>query len=173
MTQLSDDTRYEQMCEDYRSLNGFLWQIPIIVTTLNGGLWFSVANFPFTPHAQTDLLGFATIADFLMIVVLWRVRIVLNGVQEQISKLDGRSLGKARFIVVTCFTVLLGVAALGSFTASGTPGKYFTKPAAEMAKSKTDSAAQSPAPPPARPQDQLQAPPLAKTPALSSQTPKS
>jgi hypothetical protein len=173
MTQLSDDTRYEQMCEDYRSLNGFLWQIPIIVTTLNGGLWFSVANFPFTLHAQTDLLRFATIADLLMIVVLWRVRIVLNGVQEQISKLDGRSLGKARFIVVTCFTVLLGVAALGSFTASGAPGTYFTKPAAETAKGKTDSAPALPTPPPAQPQNHLTAPPPAKPPALSAQAPKS
>lgn len=158
VTQLSDDTRYEQMCADYRSLNGFLWQIPIIVTTLNGGLWFSVANFPFTAHAQTDLLRFACAADILMIIVLWRVRFVLNGIQEQISKLDSRTIGKARFVVVACFTLLLGAAAFGSFSASRAPGLYFSKPGTDAIKGTATSAA------PAAPQPQAQANPPAPTP---------
>jgi hypothetical protein len=32
-------TIFEQDCQEFRSLNGFLWQIPVIVSTLTGGLW--------------------------------------------------------------------------------------------------------------------------------------
>ena len=39
-----DTLIYQQSCEEFRSLNGFFWQIPIIMMTLNGGLWYSVAS---------------------------------------------------------------------------------------------------------------------------------
>ena len=36
--QVDPDAVYEQLNQDYRSLNGFLWQLPVLVTTLTGGL---------------------------------------------------------------------------------------------------------------------------------------
>ncbi|MEH2470609.1 hypothetical protein V1281_000149 [Nitrobacteraceae bacterium AZCC 2161] len=28
---------FEQDCQEFRSLNGFLWQVPVIVSSLTGG----------------------------------------------------------------------------------------------------------------------------------------
>jgi hypothetical protein len=35
---------YEQNCEQMRSLNQIMWQVPIIAMTLTGGLWRAVAT---------------------------------------------------------------------------------------------------------------------------------
>jgi hypothetical protein len=39
-----EKTIFEQDCQEFRSLNGFLWQIPVIVSTLTGGLWFGASK---------------------------------------------------------------------------------------------------------------------------------
>ena len=51
-SQIEPKVVYEQLCNDFRSLNGFLWQTPLIFITLTGGLWFAVASFDLSGEAR-------------------------------------------------------------------------------------------------------------------------
>lgn len=128
MTQSIDrQVAYEQLCDDFRSLNGFLWQTPLIVMTLTGGLWFAVASFDLTVPAQARLLQFAAIANVLMIAALIRLRYVMHCIQNQIRALDGRDKIGLNFFIVGCFSIMLAIAAFGSFMVSRAPANYLAK----------------------------------------------
>jgi len=124
---------YEQLCQDFRSLNGFLWQTPIIVMTLTGGLWFSVATFELTDEARRALLIFAGAADLLMIAALVRLRYVMATVQLEIRRHDGRPAAGRNGIFVGIFSLLLLLTSAGSLIAGVDPARYFSKrePAAQ------------------------------------------
>lgn len=118
---------YEQLCNDFRSLNGFLWQTPLIVMTLTGGLWFAVASFHLTDAARSGLLVFAAIANIVMIVALYRLRYVMQRIQDEIRVHDGRPVIGPNYTIVTSFALLLLLAAVGSVVASCAPAQYFAK----------------------------------------------
>ena len=120
---------YEQRCQDFRSLNGFLWQSPLIIMSLTGGLWFAVASFALSETARTMLLIFAGAADVLMIGALIRLRYVMQSVLADIRAYDGKHAVGGNYIIVGIFSALLAMAAIGSFVASCHPGAYFTKQA--------------------------------------------
>lgn len=115
----------EQLCEDFRSLNGFLWQTPLIVMALTGGLWFAVASFNLTDMGRSALLAFAAIANCSMIVALFRLRYVMQRIQDQIRSRDGRAVIGPNYTIVICFSVMLSLAVIGSLIASSSPGLYF------------------------------------------------
>lgn len=127
MAQVEDKVRYEQLCNDFRSLNGFLWQTPLIVMTLTGGLWFSVGNFELSDAARSALLWFAAIADVLMIAALFRLRYVMDQIQNQIGALDGRPKVGPNYFIVSIFAILLALAAGGSAWTACRPSAYFLK----------------------------------------------
>lgn len=131
---LDDKVVYEQLCNDFRSLNGFLWQTPLIFMTLTGGLWFAVSSFELSPIARSWLLVFAGIANLLMIAALFRLRFVMHKIMCRIQQLDGRPDPKMNFFIVSCFSLLLLTAAIGSFIASCDPPRYFTKAAQNTAR---------------------------------------
>ncbi|TJW00083.1 MAG: hypothetical protein E5W97_30345 [Mesorhizobium sp.] len=118
---------YEQRCEDFRSLNGFLWQSPLLIMTLTGGLWFAVASFDISDRARSMLLLFAGISNLLMIIALIRLRYVMQRVLADIRSYDGKGKIGGNFIIVGTFCLLLLAAAVGSFVASCGPAAYFTK----------------------------------------------
>jgi hypothetical protein len=122
---------YEQLCNDFRSLNGFLWQTPLIIMTLTGGLWFAVASFELTATARSNLLVFATFANLIMIAALYRLRYVMQRIQNEIRRHDGRPVIGPNYFIVTCFALLLLAAAIGSWCASRSPEIYFNKGTAE------------------------------------------
>lgn len=117
---------YGQLCGDFRSLNGFLWQTPLIFTTLTGGLWFAVASLDLTHDARVWILRFAAVANILMIVALYRLRSVMQRILVKIASYDNRPIGRRNYIIVTCFAALLAVAALGSWMASLDPNAWFS-----------------------------------------------
>lgn len=117
---------YEQLCNDFRSLNGFLWQTPLIVMSLTGGLWFAVASFHLTASARSALLVFAAITNIVMIVALYRLRYVMQRIQNEIRKHDGRPVIGPNYTIVTCFALLLLIAACGSIQASRAPSAFFS-----------------------------------------------
>ena len=119
---------YEQRCQDFRSLNGFLWQSPLIIMSLTGGLWFAVASFALSTGARSMLLVFAGLANFLMIGALIRLRWIMQSVLRDIRRYDGKHAVGGNFIIVGIFSALLLLTAIGSFTASSDPGAYFVKP---------------------------------------------
>lgn len=120
---------YEQRCQDFRSLNGFLWQSPLIIMSLTGGLWFAVASFALSETARTMLLIFAGLANILMIGALIRLRFVMQSVLNDIRAYDGKHAVGGNYIIVGIFSALLAMTSIGSFVASCYPGAYFTKPA--------------------------------------------
>ncbi|MGR9237088.1 hypothetical protein ACQZ4X_04745 [Agrobacterium vitis] len=124
---------YEQRCEDFRSLNGFLWQSPLLIMTLTGGLWFAVASFEVSDRARSMLLLFAGISNLLMIIALIRLRYVMQRVLADIRSYDGKGKIGGNFIIVGTFCALLLMAAVGSFAASCGPSAYFTKNASAKA----------------------------------------
>jgi len=127
---VDDAVIYDQRCQDFRSLNGFLWQSPLIIMTLTGGLWFAVASFDMSTGARSMLLIFAGLANLIMIGALVRLRLVMQSVLTDIRKLDNLHKIKFDFTIVILFSLLLLMAAIGSFVAGACPDKYFTKGAA-------------------------------------------
>jgi hypothetical protein len=125
---------YEQRCEDFRSLNGILWQTPLIIMTLTGGLWFAVASFALSDAARSLLLWFACIANFLMIGALFRLRWVMQRVLEDIRTYDGKPQTKRNYIIVGIFSTLLLFTGGVSAVAACHPGKYFIKQTAIKAE---------------------------------------
>lgn len=118
---------YTQNCEQFRSLNGFFWQVPLIMMTLNGGLWFSVASLDLSESAQRGVLGFAVVANIVMTYGLHRLRSVMQGLLQDIHRFQGTEApGRARSIQIA-FSGLLLVAAAGALWVSCNPSAYFIR----------------------------------------------
>lgn len=126
---IEDKIVYEQLCHDFRSLNGFLWQTPVIFMTLTGGLWFAVASFDLTRDARSWLLIFAGAANLIMIAALFRLRAVMQRLLTKIQTYDGRPAVGPNYFIVSCFSLLLLLAAVGSFVASSHVAGWFGKAA--------------------------------------------
>lgn len=114
-----DKVCYEQNFEQFRSLNQIMWQVPVIATTLTGGLWFGAASVGRMPGFQYLLLLLAAISNLGLIVVLTRVRFVMEAYLEAIKKFNPggyvAAQGKgvfARAAVATTFRVLLALSAV-------------------------------------------------------------
>lgn len=124
---------YEQSCLEFRSLNGFFWQIPLIMMTLNGGLWYSVASLDLSVCAQRGILLFGALANLVMVFGLARLRSVMQDLLTNIHAFQGtRPSGRPR-LIQTLFSVLLLAAALGSVLASIDPSAHFTRGVQERA----------------------------------------
>lgn len=133
------DKIYEQRCNEFRSLNGFLWQIPLIMMTLNGGLWFSVASLDLSHHGQSLLLSYAAVANIVMILALFRLRFVMGRLLAGIRQYEGVTPPKHGWIIVSLFSALMLTAAVGALVVARDPGKVFTKKPASESKSETPS----------------------------------
>jgi len=125
MAPISDELIYEQSCQEFRSINGFFWQIPLIMMTLNGGLWYSVASLTLDVCAQRGILWFAVGANLVMIVGLWRLRSIMQDLLDRIRTFEGRAQMGPQRIVQVLFSLLLGAAALGAGLASVDPRRHF------------------------------------------------
>lgn len=100
---------FEQDCQDFRSLNGIMWQVPVIVSTLTGGLWFGVTKIGDEPFIASSLFLLAAVANVAFVVVLWRLRRgVMEPLLERIRAFQGRSgtTGR-RYTVISVFSGLL------------------------------------------------------------------
>jgi hypothetical protein len=118
-------TAYEQLCSDFRGLNTILWQMPVIFTTLTGGLWYAVASLDLTDYARSALLVFAGLANLIMIAALIRLRFVMERLRTKIVALDQRPSPGGSYFTVGALSLLLLLTAVGSFVASACPGKWF------------------------------------------------
>ncbi len=118
---------YEQNCLEFRSLNAFFWQVPLIMMTLNGGLWYSVASLDLSVTAQRGVLAFAVIANVVMAVALGRMRNIMASLLVEIHAFQGTAApGRARLIQYL-FQSLMLFAALGAFLAALNPKQQFVR----------------------------------------------
>lgn len=118
---------YEQNCQEFRSLNGFFWQVPLIMMTLNGGLWYSVASLDLSVTAQRGVLAFAGVANLVMAVALGRLRDVMASLLVEIHAFQGTAApGRARLIQYL-FQGLMLFAAVGAFLAALNPQQQFIR----------------------------------------------
>lgn len=125
-TEEKQQTIFEQNCEDFRSLNEIMWKIPIIVITLTGGLWFGVGSMNISNDAKTYLLVLAGAANVIFILVLIRLRFVMNQILKDIKAYQVKSMGWG-YIFVGLFSLLLAFSAVVSFYAACKGAVFFTK----------------------------------------------
>lgn len=123
---------YEEANESVRRLDQSMWQVPLVGTTLTGGLWFGVATTENLPaYGKALLMAFAMLGDLFLILVLVRLKQVIDLHLWQIRKFERRpqlDASKAvpkpsnvlsilltpfrRLRVVYSFAVLLGAASI-------------------------------------------------------------
>ena len=119
---------YEQNCQQMRSLNQIMWQVPMIAMTLTGGLWYGVStSSALDPGTKGILFLFCTAANICMIFVIQRVRSVMAAYLFKIKEFhpsgfaDTHNLDKQGFLkergVCNTFSILMFIAALLSFFA--------------------------------------------------------
>ena len=117
----------QQQCEDFRALNTVFWQLPVIMMTLNGGLWFALASLDLTEMGQRFILVFAVLVDLAFLVALVRLRLLLGALLDRIHKVQGEMKAPFGWFTVSAFCTVLFVAAVGA-------GVTALKPAAVLAR---------------------------------------
>ncbi len=109
---------FEQDCQDFRSLNGFLWQIPVIVSTLTGGLWFGVDKVAAGSFVRPALWLLACAVNLVFVIVLWRLRAgPMENLLDRIHAYQGVPRSGGKYTMIIMFTLLLLFSAALSFIA--------------------------------------------------------
>lgn len=108
--------------QSIRSLNVFMWQVPGIAIAVTGGLWYGASTIV-SDIAKTMVLLFAFAIDLLLIVIIFRVRYLI---QQQLDRqtafqADKIPTNKWRYLVVIIWTLLLVAAASISITGALNP----------------------------------------------------
>jgi 2-polyprenyl-3-methyl-5-hydroxy-6-metoxy-1,4-benzoquinol methylase len=109
---------FNQNHEAFRSLNQQMWQIPLISMTLTGGLWFGVSTVGDNPVFKLALLGLACVGNLILLVVIHRLRFVMDGYLCWLETFDVSGFVKAEGtkwyqkskVVRTCFQIMLALA---------------------------------------------------------------
>jgi hypothetical protein len=138
---------YRERCAEFRSLNTIFWQIPLIMMTLNGGLWFALGSLELTTAGQRLVLIFAAVANTVFAVALIRLRSVMGRLLAHIRLSEGDAKSRFSGTTVTGFVLLLGVAAAGALAASREPSAVLAK-RPQAARSELASPETVVAPPP-------------------------
>ncbi|MEN3148472.1 class I SAM-dependent methyltransferase [Neorhizobium sp. IRAMC:178] len=113
---------YTQNSENFRSLNQLMWQIPLISMTLTGGLWFGVSRSDSLPLFQVCLLGLAAAGNIGLLIVLYRLRYVMERYLGWLKNFDqggyvgapGDGFFTKPYMVRSTFQIMLLLAAITS-----------------------------------------------------------
>lgn len=113
---------YEQNCQQFRALNQVMWQVPMIAVTLTGGLWYAVATLrSVDPEIRSGLLAFSAIGNLLLVLMINRVRDVMDGHLQKMREFCPEAYATAPtngFLpdrsVCLMFSLMMGLAAIGS-----------------------------------------------------------
>ncbi len=106
---------YQQSYEEFRSLNRIMWQVPVLVMTFSGGLWFGIESADVGPFASVLLYGLVALGNAKFIGVLWRLRKgVMDPILDIIYAFEGRTREAGKYTVIRAFSWLMGTAAVAS-----------------------------------------------------------
>lgn len=78
----------EQNCEQFRSLNQIMYQIPVLAMTLTGGLWFGAGQLKDYEFITYWLFFLAGLSDIGFAAVLWRIRYVMQKYLDKIEEFN-------------------------------------------------------------------------------------
>lgn len=119
-----DEAAYKENCQFARGLNTQIMQIPAWAITVTGGLWFAAMFREVEEIARVVLFGFAALADFMLIRVIYRLRDVFESYLEKIKAFNPDAFATGdpktphieggRLTMVTTFSWILGAASLVS-----------------------------------------------------------
>ena len=91
-----------------------MWRVPILVMSLTGGLLIAVATFELSDIARRGILVFAGLINAAFIVVLIRLRRVMDRLLKHIHDYQGTKFQKG-FVVVRTLSVILSICMVVSF----------------------------------------------------------
>lgn len=126
---VSETEIYQQQCAEFRALNAVFWQIPLIMMTLNGGLWFALASLDLTDIGQRSILVFAAVANGVFIIALVRLRFLLSALLIRIHAVEGPITAPLKKITLFAFCGLLLLAGVGAGLAAVNPGAILARKA--------------------------------------------
>lgn len=115
-----DKICYEQNFEQFRAMNQIMWQVPLLVMTLTGGLWYAAATLEIASLLKVAISLLSVVWDVTFIFVLVRVRHVMEAYLSQLRKFhpagfveaSGTTWYNKGWAVVWALSIALGLAAL-------------------------------------------------------------
>jgi hypothetical protein len=109
------ELEYLEAGQHLRALNQLMWQVPSMSIAITGGLWFGATTVD-SEQARIWVFAFVAIVDVLVMMVLWRLRHLIDkhiDLQREFSGL-GKSGGPWKKLVIKCWIGALAVAAIVS-----------------------------------------------------------
>jgi len=122
-----EELSYVEAGQHLRSLNQQLWQVPSMVIAITGGIWYAAASIAAEDPKKLALF-FAAIVNILTIPIIIRLRILITKYIKLQLNFLGKKDGKGSHIVITCWTLLLLLAAILSATAALNTDKISSEP---------------------------------------------
>lgn len=135
------ELKFLEAGQHIRSLNGFLWQIPGMAIAITGGIWYGAVQLS-SEAPKIAAFVFVGIFNLLTIVVLLRLRLLIAnelGIQKNFSGTEeskpssdtklslfekGINLFRRGYAVIFCWSILLFIATILSFTAARFPPSF-------------------------------------------------
>ncbi|WP_422777038.1 hypothetical protein ACOXXE_03745 [Pseudomonas mediterranea] len=121
-----EELTYLEAGQHLRSLNQQLWQVPSMVIAITGGIWYGAASI------NGDLpkilaLSFAAAVNILTIPIIVRLRqLIKKHINRQLA-FNQQNDSKGNYTVITCWTLLLLIAAFLSIVGARNTEKISTE----------------------------------------------
>lgn len=121
------EIQYLEAGQHFRSLNQLMWQIPGMAIAITGGLWYGASTVT-ADQPRAWVFSFVAIVDVLTIVILWRIRhLIQNHINYQ-SLFAGKAIqDEGKRTVIKCWSATLFAAAVISVVAACNPEVFVTK----------------------------------------------
>lgn len=113
------ELKYLEAGQHLRSLNQLMWQVPSMVIAITGGLWYGATTVD-EFQARTVVLSFAAVFSLLTIVIIWRLRGLIQMHIERQGQFspDNAHVPRGKYVVIGCWTTaLLGSAIVSTLGA--------------------------------------------------------
>ncbi|ABA72480.1 hypothetical protein K7459_06550 [Pseudomonas fluorescens] len=105
-----EELSYVEAGQHLRSLNQQLWQVPSMVIAITGGIWFGAASIT-SDMPKVLALSFAAAVNILTIPIIIRLRhLIQKYIKLQLAFMNKED-GKGGRTVITCWILLLSIAA--------------------------------------------------------------
>lgn len=133
------ELQYLEAGQHLRSLNQIMWQVPGMAIAITGGLWYGATTID-SDAPRVWVLGFATIVNLLIVIILWRLRALIEVHichQSNFAGIDPHKGGWKR-TVITCWTIALLAAATVSGVGAWNPTAVAKRPTLEKPASCCD-----------------------------------